>query len=282
MAPVWYLGPAGDLQPIRCPEVGMEETEVRYGGTHQSLSGIRTIDVTGFRAQYNLDLHHMDDTEWARIRAMHTRFIPGPLYFRRPGGENLLSLDSSRMQLTQGLRGSGVLKSSTVVAWQATDFPAGVGPGPGLSLHLDSFGTNAWLRFDDLYRIPVSELDTVTASFYAKASVDGQQVAAVVDPFDIAGNPLTSTWSFTTLGTTDWTRVTRTLTMPAGTTTVRMACVLSNFVGATSIAAPQLELSPTASPWGMGGFCPAVGIDQFTTTVPDFGYHDGSLTLLEL
>ena len=60
----WYLGPLGDLRPLVCPEPDLSATQVRYGGLHQGLSGARTLDVTGHKAEYEFNTTGDDVTEF--------------------------------------------------------------------------------------------------------------------------------------------------------------------------------------------------------------------------
>src|SRR5690554_2646520 len=94
----WYLGPAGALQELTCPEPNIKANLVRYGGVHQGLSGARTVDVTGHRYEYAFDWDYMEQAEWAWLEAMHLRHVPGPFRLLNPLKKNRLAPQSSAMK----------------------------------------------------------------------------------------------------------------------------------------------------------------------------------------
>lgn len=268
----WYLGPLGGLRPLVCPEVGVSRTVQRYGGVHQSLSGARTMDITGHRASWELGLPWLTPAESRFVEALHHRTVPGPFWLIDPLGTNRLPRDAAvLLPLSDGVTFSagGVLRSP--------NGPAEVGV-PVMATEWSSYTAGAFLR---LPPVPVLDGETVTFSVWAKANADAQARVAL-DHFPVGATEHTDSASeVITIGTT-WTRYDLTATVPAGTGSTRAAVILdSTSGGVVTLAAAQVESGPVATEWDLGGTAPQVLIDQLPRTSPNYPRNDLSITLLE-
>ncbi|HVV11574.1 hypothetical protein [Amycolatopsis sp.] len=275
----WYLGPLGDLRALTCPEPGIKDTVVRFGGVHQGLSGARTVDVTGHRSELSFDWKYMEKAEWKWLKALHTRHIPGPFRLIKPTGVNRLSLQASSCYPLPTTNGLGVYNTVSNVEW-ALDWPADADPGYR-SLRLSSFAASQILRWDFSGQTPVFPGETITASLYAKTETAGQTFSLTVDYYDRTGAQTSSAPWVSCTPTTDWQRFNVTTTVPEGTASVVFALITGDFVGPVRIAAAQLESGSAPTDWEQGGSAPTVHIDQLETSSPLFPLTDCSMTLLE-
>jgi hypothetical protein len=275
----WYLGPAGDLRPLDCPDTNMRLTETRYGGVFQGLSGARTVDVTGHRSEYQFNFKYLLRGDYAWLKAMHTRQIPGPVRLINPLLKNRLSTQASTLRLAPQQR-NGLRFSWGNASRVRGDWPSGV-------LGYESIAWSDWVnayqyfRFDEVYKTPVFPEETVTCSIYARSDV-AQTVELVLDYNDRDLSQFGSSPRYAFPVTTGWTRLDMTATVPVNCAAAQFA-ILSTAAPAAPImfAAPQLEPGSVATEWEQGGASPTVLVDQLTTTSPIFPYFDSSLSLLE-
>jgi hypothetical protein len=274
----WYLGPLGMLMPIVCPEPGIDFTTTRYGGVHQGLSGARTMDVTGQRAEYKFQWTSLDPDEREWLEMCHTRHIPGPHYLINPMVRNRLSREAASSKPTRS-NNQGVTWVGSATGVPVFDWPASAGVG-AVSLKLGNFAGADVVRWDDTKLIPVFPTETITFSVWMKAST-ASTVKFIMDRFS---DPLTqlasvnTNWSVTTA----WQRFTYTDTVVAGTTLVRPAIQPPNAPSTSFyVAAPQLEAGSSATDWSQGGGAPQVLVDQFSETSRRYPFADCELNLLE-
>lgn len=294
MAARWYLGPLGDIRELVSPEPNIEDSSVRYGGVHQGLSGARTIDVTGHRSQFTFEFRALTQEDFAWIRALHMRHVPGPLYLLDPRYKNRLSPQSTAMHMIIGspgqfiaARGLGVVSTNSARNW-SYDWPAEAGPIGVRSQRFQSYPVTPPLdiwRFDFGYPIPVLPGETITYSLYVRCE-DGetQPFYLLLDFFDRLGETATSE-RFEREATGDWSRVSYTFTVPDGVAAIGCGGIVGHEESPTSypllVAAPQVESGPEATEWEMGGGARRVHVDQLSSSSPKFPLTDCTLTLLE-
>lgn len=271
----WYLGPLGDMRALVCPEPNIKTTEVRFGGIHQGLSGARTIDVTGIKAEYQFSWTYLEEAEWNWLRAMHTRLIPGPFRLIDPLRKNRLSVLASKVDASN-VRWPGVSLQGGV--WSREwDWPPGAAAPGAQSLRWFNRSGSTALRFDQAKRTAVFPGEQITGSVYIKAGGTAP-MSMVFDWYDRDGQISASTPISLSL-TNSWARYSTTATAPAGA----MACVLALYSDDTTnvrVAAPQVE-SGLLTDWEHGGAERLVLMDQLDTSSPRFPLTDCSLTLLE-
>lgn len=278
MSSTWYLGPYGDLRALECPEMNLTAPVVRYGGVHQGLSGARTVDITGFKQEYNLELKWLSATQMDWLNAVFTRLVPGPLHLISPLKKNRMSAASSAAQLALG-RAPG-LSISGGLATRVMDYPTGI--LGAVSFQNAGYGASNFIRFDSSRHIPVFTSEQVTFSVYLRVASGTQATTLVLDSFRKDGTQTTSP-SVPITVTSTWQRFTITTTMAADAVNTAPALVF-NLGGAypsMRIAAPQLEAAPSATAWQAGPGATRVVIDQMPVTSPRLDYYHVSLSLLE-
>ncbi len=259
----------------------MKTSVVRYGGVHQALSGARTMDVTGHRAEYGFEWTFLERSEWVWLEALHLRHIPGPFAMLSPLKKNRLSTQATSLVPTT-VTGVGLDLNRYTTSWDYT-YPADTAAGPGIrALRLDSWTSTGVgnMRFDGFRPTAVRVGEQITASVWLKAPANPQAQLAI-DYMDRDGNQLTSPPWEPQAVTAGWARYSITKTIPAGVAAVRFAVLTGVTTPALSMAAPQVELGPIPTPWEPGGGAPRVLVDQLDTSSPLFPLTDCSLTLLE-
>lgn len=278
MSSTWYLGPYGDLRALECPEMNLTAPVIRYGGVHQGLSGARTVDITGFKQEYNLELEWLSASQMDWLNALFTRLVPGPLYAISPLKKNRMSSQSSAVRVGTLVNTPGIYADQGLLT-NVADYPTGV--LGAVALQNAGYGSGNVIRFDKARPIPVFASEQVTFSLYLKAA-SAQAVTLVLDGFRANGTQTTSP-SVPLAVTTAWQRFTITATTAADA--VKMAPALVFNLGGTypsiKMAAPQFEASATATPWQAGSGAPRVVIDQMPITSPRLDYYHVSLSLLE-
>lgn len=279
MAGEWFLGPAGDLRALVCPERNVNVSEIRYGGVHQGLSGARTVDVTGVKLQVDLTLPYVDETEYLWLEAMHIRHIPGPLFMINPLKRNLLSKEAS-MSRTSLFQGPGIFSPTAGFThnweWEYS-FPSGP-PGVRSVKRTGLPGTSVTFNIDDGYKIPVTVGTTYDFSAYMKAD-SSKTVAFGIGWFDRNYGFLSLASSNRSV-TTSWTRFDYSATAPASAALAMPFWTSTTNVSFTSTAV-QFEVGSAPTTWQIGGGAMPVVIDQMPTTSPRFPMRDCNLTLLE-
>lgn len=278
--PIWYLGPAGDMRPLVCPERDIDITIERYGGLFQGLSGARSMSVTGHKQRFKFEFRYLTDEEFAWFNALHLRTVYGPYYrLRNPMKRNLLSTQASLVR--------------TVGDNKTVQFTSGIGTpmvdAPAALSTLTNYGTK-WtnrssgtvvFRVEDRYRVPVQVGVPVTFSIYGKASASTGGSYIVIDWYDLLGNQVGSSGTSPASLTTSWVRYSVTGTPPAGAVTARAAFLVNVTAPDIYFAGAQLEEASTPTAWEIGGGAPVVLVDQLETITPRFPYRNTTLTLLE-
>ena len=293
----WYLGPLGDLRALPCPEPGITDTTVRYGGIHQGLSGARTVDVTGYRTEYGFEFEYLEPEEFRWLRALHTRMVPGPYRLIDPRYRNRLSPQSTALWQVATTSDAtippdlGFFASTVVHQEWVHDAPAEVVEAVR-SLRISNYTTSPDMlyfgRFDFGYGVPVHDGETITYSIYARSAAEDdeeQPFQMILDYFDRDLDHVgVSEWQERT-ATPEWQRFTLTVTVPTGTAAVVPALAFGSPTGETThplhFAAPQLEAGDTATEWDIGGGAKTVHISSLETSSPRFPLTNCSLTLLE-
>lgn len=280
MAGEWYLGPAGDLRALECPERDVSVSEVRFGGVHQGLSGARTVDVTGLKMQINLALNYLDETQYLWLEAIHLRHIPGPVYVINPLKRNLLSKESS-MSRTSYFQGNGIYASATGYShnWEwEYNWPTAAGPGTRVVKRTGLLASSVVYQLDVSPKIPVTVGSSYTFSSYMKGD-SSKTVVFGISWYQKDGTFISTSTSSKSV-TTSWARHQMTATAPANA-----ALAVPRWESTTNVSfsstAVQFEQASSATDWQLGGGSMRVMIDQMPTTSPRFPLRNCSLTLLE-
>lgn len=280
MAGEWYLGPAGDLRALVCPDRDINISDVRYGGVHQGLSGARTVDVTGVKMQVDFTFPYLSETDYLWLEAMHVRHIPGPVYLVNPLKRNLLSKNASMCRTSYFSAGGGVYTPTAGYQnnwqWEAS-YPVGV-PGTRSVKRIGVPATSVTLNFDDGYKIPVTVGTVYDFSAYVKAD-SAKSLTFGIGWFD-------KNYAFLSLNsaaksiTTSWGRFDLSATAPASAALALPFWISASNISFTSTAA-QFEVGSSPTAWQLGGGSMPVVIDQMPTTSPRYPVRNASLTLLE-
>lgn len=283
MAATWYLGPLGNLHPLPRPGQDINDTSVRYGGTHQAISGARTMDVTGWRRELEFSFTYLEPSEAAWLQALHTRMVPGPFYLLDPRYRNRASPQASTLTVSHSDRALGLRVDSSISYAAIADFPDAVEYGTR-ALNLFSFNQYAWndrISVDPGPRTPVLQGETITGSWHIRTPSGEQPVRLELDFTDPAGVSVGSEQAETVAGG-EWSRATVTAAAPDGAVAVILTLRLGAFRGALRIAAPQVEAEPAATPWEQGQGAVRVLCDQLSSASPLSPYRDVTMTLLEV
>lgn len=275
MATTWYLGPAGDLRALVCPERDVDVTEVRFGGVHQSLGGARTMDVTGIKAQYAFNWKYLEQDEYSWLRALHTRLIAGPHRLIDPLKKNRLSVGASDGNIMPH-KWQFYTESAGFLTNQL-DYPTGV---DGQRCVRWSDRTAASTLSVDLRKgTDVFPLETVTVSMYLKGA-SAVSVDMYILWYDNTGSFLSSSTTTTHSVTTSWARYSTSKTAPAGAAT-GVLTIAATPTTTINVAAPQFETGSSVTAWEQGGANPLVLIDQLSTTSPRYPLSNCAMVLLE-
>lgn len=275
MATTWYLGPAGDLRALFCPERNVDVTELRFGGIHQSLGGARTMDVTGTKSQYSFNWEYMEATDYQWLRALQTRLVSGPHRLIDPLKKNRLSVGASSGNIKPHKWPFFTVSAGTLT--NQADYPTGV-LGDRAVRWSDRTASSA-LSLDLDKKTDVFPLETVTVSMYLKGA-SAVTVGMYIGWYDKDGAFLSSSTTTSHSVTTSWARYSATKTAPAGAAT---GVLTINAVATTTIniAASQFETGSSATSWEQGGANPIVLVDQLTTISPRYPTTNCALVLLE-
>ena len=169
----WYLGPLGDLRPLMTPSVDIVNTQERFGGVHQALSGARVMDTVGYRATYDMSWNYMSEADYGLLNALYLRQIPGPHRLINPMKKNLMSHQASTLTTgfnrQLGLSISGILQREFAFDYP-TDPDAGYGNRSLLLTQNTAPATLGIIRFDGETWNPRPVGETVTAGLWMKAA----------------------------------------------------------------------------------------------------------------
>lgn len=278
--PIWYLGPAGDMRPLVCPERDVDITVERYGGVFQGLSGARSMTVTGHKQRFQFELRYLDEDEYSWLEALHFRNIVPQMYrLRNPFKKNMLSPQASMIKTLGDTRTVQFVGGVTVPT--SLDWPSAAGNLGNVSTKwINRPGGTSVFRLEDRYNVPVTPGLAVTFSLYMKASgpVTG---SLLIDWHDALGNQIGSSSTVPVVLTTSWQRVSVTGIPMAGGVRARPAFFTAMNSPDISFAAAQFEEGNTPTAWQAGGGAPVVLVDQLETLTPRFPYRNTTLTLLE-
>jgi hypothetical protein len=277
MAGEWYIGPAGDLKQLVCPEINLAVSDVRYGGVHQAISGARIVDVTGTKQDLALNFTFLDESDYRWLQALQTRHIPGPHRLINPLRKNRLTVQAASVNAQASIR-PGVKLSAGVWNW-VNDWPTAAGYGMR-SLEWSSRTASSTLKFDSVQGVPLFPLEQFTGSVYIKGNSAIASGSLTIDYYDRYGVFLSSATPQAASVTTSWARYTITRTAPANAATAVLG-VTATATTTMRVAAAQLESGSSASAWDQGGGAPLVLVDQLPSTSPRFPLMNCSVTLLE-
>lgn len=276
MAGEWYIGPAGDLRQLVCPEINLAVSDVRYGGVHQAISGARIMDVTGTKQDISLAFTFLDETDYRWLQALQTRHIPGPHRLINPLRKNRLTVQAASANPTASNR-PGVKLSAGSWAW-VNDWPTAAGYGMR-SVEWSGRTASSTLKFDSVQGTALFPLEQFTGSVYIKGS-SSISANLTVDYYDRYGVFLSSATPEAASVTTSWARYTITRTAPTNAATAVLG-VTATATTTMRLAAAQFEPGSSASAWDQGGGAPLVLVDQLPSTSPRFPLMNCSVTLLE-
>lgn len=282
----WYLGWLGDIRafPVT-PETGFEMSEERLGGVHQSLSGARTIDTTGFRQVFDFDFKYLTDDEYEFLRACYLGHISEPLFLRNPMRKNLLSQQSSKAFVTNaddlGIYNGGF--GNTVDS--VRDYPSGIAtPGTQVPRIISISAGPQYYTFDGLQGyIPVKLGEPVTFSIYLRTTSGSASASVYMDALDKYGVPVVGGGASTAASvTTSWQRFSVTVTPITNVACIRGSLSLAT-LGTYNLcmAAPQIEYGASATAFSIGGGWQKVIVDQIDSESPRYPLQNVSVTLLE-
>lgn len=276
--PIWYLGPAGDMRALVCPERDIDITVERYGGVFQGLSGARSMTTTGHKQRFKFDFRFLTDEEYAWLDALHHRTVFGLYRLRNPFKTNLLSMQSS---LVRTIGDNRSVQFTSGVAGPVNDWPSAAGNLANQSTKWTNRSTGTQVfRVEERYHIPVTVGSPVTFSVYMKASTS-LSGSIIIDWYNSARTQIGSSGSVATSLTTSWQRFQVTGTPPAGAVTARGAFLTSATAPDVYLAAAQFEDGSTPTDWEIGGGAPVVLLDQLETVTPRFPYRNTTLSILE-
>src|SRR5690606_31161542 len=202
-APPWFLGPAGQLQALSCPETNIQRSKGRYGGVHRSISGAATVDVTGLKAQYQLAWNWVEESEVRALEAMHDRIVPGPFWLIDPTRRNRLSTHATKLHHL-ALTYPGVRVSGGGLDY-VKEWPTDAGRGTRCLRWTDQPASDHQLVFDYGKWVPVIPGETLTGSVYVKG---GGSITVRMAWLDSAGVDLGTDASSSYTATSSWTRYT--------------------------------------------------------------------------
>jgi len=277
MAGEWYIGPAGDLKQLVCPEINLAVSDVRYGGVHQALSGARTMDVTGTKQDISMNFTFLDEADYRWLQALQTRHIPGPHRLISPLRKNRLTVQAASVNPTASIRPGAKLSAGT---WQwVNDWPTAAGYGMR-STEWAARTASSTLKFDSVQGVPLFPLEQFTGSVYIKGSSAIASGSLTIDYYDRYGVFLSSATPEAASVTTSWARYTITRTAPTNAATAVLG-VTATATTTMRVAAAQLEPGASATAWDQGGGATLVLVDQLPSTSPRFPLMNCSVTLLE-
>jgi hypothetical protein len=277
MAGEWYIGPAGDLKLLVCPEINLSVSDVRYGGVHQAISGARIMDVTGTKQDISLAFTFLDEADYRWLQALQTRHIPGPHRLINPLRKNRLTVQAASLN-PQASNRPGVKLSAGAWTW-VNDWPSAAGYGMR-SVSWSGRTASSTLKLDAVQGTAIFPLEQITGSVYIKGDSAIASGSLTIDYYDRYGVFLSSATPQAASVTTSWARYTITRTAPVNAATAVLG-VTATATTTMRVAAAQLEAGSSASAWDQGGGAPLVLVDQLPSTSPRFPLMNCSVTLLE-
>ncbi|MGI8313341.1 hypothetical protein [Saccharopolyspora hattusasensis] len=274
-----FLGPLGGLVEIN-PLYEFDMPSERFGGTHVSISGRRTVDVLGHRATFTLRWVKRDQDQMEFLEAIHHRLVPGPLRVVFPSQFRRNRLSRSAAAAGYGSRDtSGIVASGGALTGPADWQPASAFPARGLTWSSWTPGNET--TFDAAAPAPVAAGEALTATLWVKSTA-APGVALVVRHVNAAGATVAETSSGTvTLTAGTWARLEVPVTPVAGAAGLVPALKAVSGSGDITIGGAQVELG-AATQWTRGGGAPLVAVDQLNETALWSPYTNPELTLLEL
>ncbi len=279
----WYLGWLGEMRALPTPDPDLSNIEERFGGIHQGLNGARIMDTLGTRLKYEMNLKYLTNDELAFVRALYTQMIPGPHYLINPMHKNLLSLQASANYYT-GLNDLGMSFRAELNREYANDFPTGLAVSGSrcVKATTQSIVGGGYVRMDGQTKFtPWQAGETMTFSIYMKADVayTVNMIGDTVDKYGVTG---TVQGPSAKNVTTSWARYSFTMTQSGTIAGLRPTLLFPTGTNVNVyLAAPQLEIGPTATSFKFGGGSSKVMIDQITSSSPRFPLNVVDLSILE-
>ena len=283
MAKFWF-GPLGRLMLVDLGLTGFAEDSEKVGGVHESLNGTRTMDVTGVKGRWRINLGGLD----ARALSWFEMAYRGAL------GPRLYLIDDQRVNLmTAGGSSAGsawtpatevvYTVSNGTVAEVANPHPllpgtldgnAVLTPGPISSWTWTTTITGV-IRVGEI--IPVRPGQVVTFSVYVSSGTPTVEFT----PFAADLTPLAQVGVTTVIAGTPPRRY-YTYTVPSSGVAAVRPLMRHAAAQASTFTGLQVETGGPPTPWVMGAGAPRVIIPKTTANRRGLGrYMDADLELLE-
>jgi len=272
---VWRIGPMWDMRQIPYIEPNVTLPKVRYGGIHQSLSGARTMDITGYRGEYGFEINWMDEVDYQFLEMLFTGQIQGPYRLLNPLKRNLLSPQATSLETSRSPKSGVILASGNMLRTYDNTFTTS--PLAGV---ISGWSGSAPIAFDKAKATPILVGQPVTGSIYMKSStpttvelrLEYWKQGVFTGVFGVASVVTTSTWARY--------NITRT-SLSDNRDGVVFSILPSTYPSPLYVAAPQVEMATSPSTWQPGGGAPVVLMDQFPVESLRFPLRNVKLTLLE-
>lgn len=276
-----HLGPLGELRPIT-PLKNVDTSPQRFGGVHTALTGSRTVDYLGARRTYEMSWKALPPaSELAWLEALYYRQVPGPV--------RLLLDEMGRNRLSRSAASAGYGgRSMSAIQHSGGNLRRGAWPEaevglPGRGLQWSGWQTGSHTRLDWRHPAPVLAGETVTASWWVRAS-HGDEVSLLLDQHGLGGH-LGADETTTSLTGGTWTRLVATLTPSQQVWGLSLALAPQTRTAEDStltLGPAQLEAGSQVTGWSQGGAAPVVSVGQLATSSPYAPYTRPTLSLLEL
>lgn len=281
MDPIWYVGPPGLLRPVFCPEQDVDVSVERFGGVHQTLSGARTMDVTGRRQTIRMSWNHLETSDYKWLRALNLGELPGPYRMISPLSKNRLTPEASLCKVASGTRRGWYPAAG--IGTRVFDYPSALSDASDISMSTKWTNrlTNVSARWDNKNLVTVLPGETVTMSVYTMATSVISIVHFGFDWYDRSSVRVMPSSDSVKSASTGWTRWDFTATAPAGATMARPYLYTADVATDLWLAAAQVEAGSSATSWEVGGGAPVVLLDQLSDVSPIFGLNNVSATFLE-
>lgn len=277
-----YLGPLGGLVQIH-PLTEIEVSPERFGGTHTSITGRRTVDYFGSSDAYKLRWRHQTPSDMRFLHAIARRHIEGPLRLVL-GGAYPNRLSRTAAALGYGGRDLRGVELTAGTGSPSPLYPEGAGLPGGSSLLWSGWTAASAVRLDSDNPTPVVPGETLTASVWVRSPA-GDDVVFGVNHYGATGDLGTSTNNLAvTLVANTWTRLSITVTPTADVWALSPAVQVMTNLGASDLilACAQVEVGTSAGGWYFGGGSPSVSVDSVDLPSPYGHFTNPELTLLEV
>lgn len=279
----WHLGPVGALTEIPAPASNLDVSPELIGGAYRALSGQVTVDRLAQPRSWAMRWEALTEDQYTYLRLVGLGLIRGPLRLLDPEQRNRLPVEVASGGSYSRTADAFTQTGGEDPTWAAVTDPPTTAPVRGaISWERTTTGAASLTTADDEDRVPVVEGEELRASIWVRgAAIDA---AAAIDAWDSADSSTRTTGTAPTLGTTTWTQLTVTYTVPSGRISVSPVLVVASGQAASTLSATgwQISLSSEATTWTTGGGTPTVVAgSELTDTYVLTGLRGVGLLLLE-